>query len=42
MLGFGPSVCVADEGPKGKPNILLIVADGGHEPLCPAKSASVI
>jgi arylsulfatase len=27
VLGFGPSVCVAADGPKAKPNILLIVAD---------------
>jgi len=27
MLGFGPSITVAADKPKGKPNILLIVAD---------------
>ena len=27
LLASGPSVCVAGDGPKGKPNILLIVAD---------------
>ena len=27
VLAFGPSICVAADGPKGKPNILLIVAD---------------
>lgn len=27
LLATGPSVCIAGDGPKGKPNILLLVAD---------------
>jgi hypothetical protein len=27
MLALGVSICLADDSPKGKPNILVIVAD---------------